>query len=405
VEESQEIPLTQTIVIAAPFAEWSYVHQKNTKGGNMPTKQPEVKIRKSKNPITGVINVTGEPDSGKTWFALSSGAAPERTAFIDDDVKGKAIVDMVEAEGRHFAYYKNLVREGKGMRELDFHKLCIATLDEVSELKGQIDVLVWDTWTRFENTFHPAVISNPNKFRQFYSPMGQIKGAEQWNASFEYEDIVIDNLTEVAPLVILTSHLKKDASKREISEGKKPLIRKARMRVFLRHSPDNPAPTGLLLKRLSKAELSNGMRPINVTHRKVFPFTWENLLYYWNNPVGEAKPGPNEQLNEFELSILDGILTKDQKDILRLAVIEAEREREEEERQARLQKKVIQGSGGKNGSSIPTTPILLLTRAMADYKMDGEDIAKVLGISEDELLEGGYSVEDAWEKIKEHANS
>lgn len=367
----------------------------------MPPKS-EVKIRKSKNPITGILNVTGEPDSGKTWFALSSGAAPERTAFIDDDVKGAAIVQQLKAEGRSFGYYRNLVRESKGMREIQFHKLCISILDEIS--KGEFDALVWDTWTRFENTFHPMVASNPNEYRQFYSSMGQIKGAEQWGAAFEYEARVLDALTETAPLVILTSHLKKDASKRDVAEAKKPLVQKSRMRVYLRHSPDSPEPTGLMLKRLSKAVVTDtGMKPVNVTYRKVFPLTWENLIHYWNNPVGNDKPPAGEQLNEFELSILDGILTKDQKDVLALSLIDAEREREEEERQKRAQKRLT--SRGNHQDEVPTTPVLLITKAMSEYGMDGEKVAEVLGLesSDDIMSLGRGEVQDAWEKIRTSA--
>jgi hypothetical protein len=370
----------------------------------MPPKQQEVKIRKSKNPITGAINITGEPDSGKSWFALSSGAAPERTAFIDDDVKGEAIVNEVESMGRKFGYYRNLIKEGKdsngnNLRELEFHKLCISILDDIEP--GKYDVLVWDTWKRFENTFHPVVVANPSKYKQFYSPMGQIKGAEQWNASFEYEAAVISAMTEIVPLVILTSHLKKDASKREVAEAKRPLIEKCRMRVFLRHSSDTPEPTGLMLKRLSKAEVGDyGMRPINVTHRKVHPFTWERLIWYWNNPVGNTKPSPEEELNEFELSILDGILTKDQKDVLAMARIDAEREREEEERNLKARNRILRKNGSKDEE--PTTPITLLTKAMSEYGMDSEKVMEILGLGDvDEIMSMGRGeVQDAWEKIR-----
>ena len=367
----------------------------------MPAKQTEVRVKKSNNPITGILNVSGEPDSGKTWFALSSGALPERTAFIDDDLKGEAINDQVEAEGRKFAYYKSLIKEGAKMREIQFHEHCLAMLAELEEnYHGKLDVLVWDTWTRFENTFHPYVLSAPNKFRQFYSPMGQIKGAEQWNASFEYEAVVLSMLTSIAPLVILTSHLKKNASKLEIAEGKKPLIQKSRMRVYLRHSSDSPEPTGLVLKRLSKVSVgTSGMKPINVTHRKVHPFTWESLIHYWNNPVGNAQPGPEEQLNEFELSILDGILTKDQKAVLQLAVIDAEKEREEELRQRAAQQRVLRK--GKNGS-VPENGGKLFIYAMKEFKLDSGDVEEILGLDADAIMDlKGEEVADAWNTIRE----
>lgn len=280
------------------------------------------------NPITGILNITGEPDSGKTLFAFSSGASPEETAFIDDDLKGKAIVDEIVASGHKLGFYRNLVAEGSGMREIDLHNLCLEIIDKIEP--GKYKILIWDTWTRFENSFHPMVVSNPNKYRQYWSAMGTFKGAQQWQASFDYEASILSALMEKVPLVILTSHLKKDGLKRDVAESKKPLVQKSRMRVWLRHSPDTPEPTGLVLKRLSKMTfVDGGMKPVNVTHRKIHPFTWENLLKLWENPVGNSLPGEAEQLSDVDLSILDGILTEDQRDVLKLAVIEAQREERE----------------------------------------------------------------------------
>lgn len=373
----------------------------------MPAKQQsEVKVKKSRNEITGIVNVTGGGDTGKTTFAMNTGAEPERTAFIDDDVKGKNIVKQVERAGRKFGIYHNLIKEsanGKNgqMRELEFHEHCIKILDEISEREGQLDVIIWDTWTRFENTFHPVVASNPSKFKQFYSPMGSIKGAEQWNASFEYEARVLDAMTEVAPLVILTSHLKKDMTKRDVAEAKKPLIQKSFIRIYLRHTPNSPKPTGLFLKRPLKMDFTNGMEPINVVHRKITELTWEKLLYYWKNPVGDNAPGPDEQLNEFELSILDGILTKDQKDVLAITRIEAEREREEEEHNAREQKRILKRE------SVPATSIELITKAFSKFEMDIDKVAEVLELEDGLAVQKlkGSEVEDAWETIKAHASS
>lgn len=356
------------------------------------------KVKKSDNPITGIINVTGEPDTGKTWFAFSSGAAPERTAFFDDDVKGNAIVQDIKNAGRTIGLYRNLVHETNGMRELEFYQYCMKQLEGIEP--GQFDVLIWDTWTRLENTFHPVVASNPNKYRQFYSSMGAIKGAEQWQAAFHLEATVMQAMTQLAPLVILTSHLKKDMNKKEIAESKKPLIQKSRMRVWLRHTPGTPEPTGLMLKRLSKASFagSGSMKPINVTHRKVVPFTWEKLLYYWEHPVGNSQPSPEEQLNEFELSILDGILTKDQKDALAIARIEAEREQAEEERNQRTINRIAQ-------RGIPLTGIELVAKAFELYEMEMEQVSQIIGIEEDDLISlEGEEVQHAWKEIQEAAD-
>lgn len=239
---------------------------------------PAAKTRKSTNPITGIINVTGEPDTGKTLFAFTSGAAPERTAFFDFDVKGNSIVQDIKDAGRQLGMYHNLVRETDGMRELEIHNHCMKLLGQIEE--SMFDVIIWDTWTPFENTFHPAVKANPQKFKQFWSPMGQIKGAEEWGTSFGYEAAVMARMAELAPLVILTSHLKNNDKKIAVAESKKPLIQKSRMRVWLRHNPSSPQPIGLMLKRLAKIDFESGsMEPINIMHRKMVPFTWERLIY------------------------------------------------------------------------------------------------------------------------------
>lgn len=358
------------------------------------------------NPITGIINVTGEPDSGKTWFAFSSGATPERTAFIDDDLKGKAIVNDILASNRHLGFYRNLVKESSGMREIDFHNLCLRIIDEIKA--GEYDVLIWDTWTRFENSFHPMVVSNPNKYRQYYSAMGTFKGAQQWQASFDYEASVLSTLTEKVPLVILTSHLKKDSLKRDVAESKKALVQKSRMRVWLRHSPDTPEPTGLVLKRLSKVDFSDGMKPINVTHRKIHPFTWENLLGLWENPVGNSAPSKTEELSDVDLSILDGILTEDQKDVLKLAVIEAQREeRELQEAESLVQsltsKRVNDGiDGDVNGDypAIPKTAAEFYIQAQKNWGMTAVEIQAATDCGLDFVMKmGEKEIGELWETL------
>lgn len=364
----------------------------------------EVRIKKSTNPITGMINVVGETDSGKTWFSMGSGAAPERTVFLDDDVKGNSIVREVLAAGRSFGIYRNLMLETKGMREIEFHNHVMKILQDIEP--GQFDAIIFDTWTRFENTFHPVVAKDPMKYRQFYSSMGQIKGAEQWQASFDLESATIAALQETFPLVFLVSHLKKDANKKEIAESKKPLIQKARMRVWLRHSSNTPKPTAIMLKRLSKVRFTSngGLLPINVTQQKVLEFDWAKLLYYWENPVDETPPTPEEQLTEFEMSILTSVLTQDQKDALRLAVLEAEKERDEQIRADREMRRVMgKKERVEKTPEIPEDPFQLIAKAMEIYKLELDDIAVILGIDPDNIMDMEVGdVQDAWETIKQH---
>lgn len=286
------------------------------------------------NPITGLIHITGEPDTGKTTFALSCGFKPNEIAFFDDDLKTQSIADALQAQGSPFGHYVNLTKKSLGMREIDFHDL---VMNEIESLElGKFKALIFDTWTRFENTFHPVVQKDPMRFKQFYSPKGDIKGAEMWKAAFDYEAIVIDKLLQVAPLVMLITHLKDHTigavkTGAEIPDCKKPVVEKSRLRIWTRHNPDGPAPIGLVLKRLSKVEVGlNGITPINVLPRKVNPCTWERILDYWQNPIGTKEPSIDEVPNAFEFSILDGVLTADQKDALHINRVEADTKVQEE---------------------------------------------------------------------------
>lgn len=282
------------------------------------------------NPITGLIHVTGEPDTGKTTFALTCGFAPQEIVFFDDDLKTQAIADLLAQQGAPFGAYYNLTKLGLGKRELDFHDLVIRLIEELPK-DGRFKALIFDTWTRFENTFQPVVQKNPTRFKEFYSPMGAIKGAEMWKASFDYEAAVIDRLMQAAPLVILVTHLKDQSigavkTGKEVPDCKKPVVEKSRLRLWVRHNPAGPAPIGLALKRLSRVVAGpGGIQAVNVLPRKLNPATWERLLYYWENPIGERQPEPEEYPNAFELSILDGVLTEDQKDVLHINRLEAEK--------------------------------------------------------------------------------
>lgn len=289
---------------------------------------------KFKNPVTGLIHVTGEHDTGKTLFSLSCGAQPERIAFFDDDIKGRNTVNQLKTQGYKFGQYVDLVEVFRDKREVEINEAGMKLINAIE--KDQFDCVVWDTWTRFESSFYAVVQKNPSKYKEFYAPMGKIKAGEMWQVSFALEAAVIDSLLAKVPLVILTTHLKDDyindkKTGRQIPDGKKTLNQKSNFRVWLRHNPSGPAPIGLVLKRPVKISVDDklGIVPVNILPRKMNPCTWPEIIRYWNNPVGDRPLSDDEKLNEFELSILDGTLTADQKNILRLATLEAEKEQAE----------------------------------------------------------------------------
>lgn len=278
--------------------------------------------------FSGIAHVAGEQDTGKSTFAFECGAMPEDMAFIDDDIKGIDKVEQIREQGHEIGFYRNLVSLGVGLKEIEFHNACLNVISEmeavVKERGKKFEVVIWDTWTRFETTFHPYIVAFPTKFRSSWSPNGVIKGAEQWKESFRLENEVINRLQGVGKLVILTTHLKPETvagrkTGKFIPDCKSPLIQKSILRVYLRHNPDGPAPIGLILKRISKTTITeNGVGTISILPRKMKPFTWAEIRKYWDNPIGDRPLTESEKPDEYELSILDGTLTADQKEILRM---------------------------------------------------------------------------------------
>ena len=287
-----------------------------------------------------MIQVTGEPDTGKTSFALQSGAMPSEMVFIDADVKGRATVAQIKAASHEFGMYVDLVAETDGMREIEYHDHCITLFQDIAELpEEKRRVIVWDTWEPFEKTFKPVVSRNPKKFREFYSSMGTIKGAEEWLASFDYEAGLISQLTEICELLILVSHVKnynisgKRVAGKFVSDNKKPVVQKAFMRLWLRHNPDSDVPIGLVLKRLGRTVVKEGtgVRTMNVLPRKIKPSDedeslWDTIKRYWDEPIGKREREEGEVPNDFEMSILEGTLTDDQRMAFRAAVQQGKEE-------------------------------------------------------------------------------
>lgn len=274
--------------------------------------------------VHGAIHVTGEHDVGKTTFCLEYGADPKRMLMFDDDVKGRGAVEQIRAMGLEFGRYVDLVKVGEKKTELAFHDAVLQIIKEVKP--GDFDVIVWDTWTNFAATCHPYVLRHATEFRAQWSSMGQIKGAQQWQEARRYETILIEHLLSLAPTVFLVTHLKDVYINNAKVPGKqtpaasRTLDRVPAFRIWLRQNPDGRAvPIGLVLKRLDKKIFvpGKGIRTVNVLPRKIVPAEneyslWDTIRRYWDEPFGDVEMGPNEMPDEFEMSILDGTLTKEQ---------------------------------------------------------------------------------------------
>lgn len=285
--------------------------------------------------FSGLVHVTGDNDVGKTTFALECGAPPEKMVFIDDDVKGRGVVNQLAEKGHKFAIYHDLISETKGMKEIQFHEHCMKIVQEILEYDGEIEAVVWDTWSRFEQSFKPIVTKSPSKFKDFWSPMGVIKGGEEWLESQRYSTEIMNRILGKSKLLILVTHLKpyrvgtKEIPGKSIPRCQAPVIEKSTLRLWLRQNPNGrPVPIGLVLKRLSDRRVTDrGIRTMNILPRRIVPLDdeqslWDVIARYWAEPVGDRIPTEIETPDEYELSILEGTLTKDQKVSLELVLAE-----------------------------------------------------------------------------------
>lgn len=285
--------------------------------------------------VTGIVQVCGGHDVGKTSFALECGARPERIWFADDDIKGRATVSDLRKTG-DFGAYHDLVALSEGKREIEFHEAVLDLIDGIEP--NEYDAIIFDTWTRFSKTCHPYVLQNPSKFKLKWSPSGKIKGAEQWQEAQWYESQILNRLQELAPLVVLVTHLKDHymnnaKTGKRIPASSRTLNRVPRFRLWLRHNPDSRVPIGLVLKRLDqKVRTDRGIRTVSVLPRKLTPNVhlpsedtepndqslWDTIARYYAHPFGNREPLPEETPDAYELSILDGTLTEDQRHTLKL---------------------------------------------------------------------------------------
>lgn len=292
--------------------------------------------------IQGIVLITGEHDTGKTTLALEAARDPSRICFFDDDVKGRATIEEIINSGIKFGRYVDLTNLNVGKNEIQFHDACMELINDIKP--DEFDVLIWDTWTCFQKTFHPIVEANPAMFRIKWSPMGTIKGAQMWQEAEKLEAAILNELQIKVPLIILIVHLKDSyiggqKTGKKIPAHGKALDRICKLKIWTRHNYVSPIPIALILKRYDrKIQVEGkGLRTISILPRKVTPrpwpttsyldsqevhdeSIWDTIRWYINNPYGNRNPFPEETPNAFELSILDDTLTDDQRLVLKASI-------------------------------------------------------------------------------------
>lgn len=286
-------------------------------------------------PFDGIIVISGAHDVGKTIAAFETMMEPGKSVFIDDDVKGSRMVAQLENAGVKLLQYHNLTllqkdAAGNPITDLDYHKRVVQEV--FRKIPNGCDTIIVDTWTGFAGTCHTYVTSNPSLFRKSWSPMGQIKGAQEWQAARDLEAGFIAELKGKCRTLVLVVHLKdyyennKKIPGKQIMAGSSVLSKTPNLRMWLRRNPKGTAvPMALILKRIERVQFvpGEGLKMVSVLPTKVVPLPeetslWQALDRYWQNPVGNRALTEDEIPTAAELAIINNTLTEEQQTLFRL---------------------------------------------------------------------------------------
>lgn len=329
--------------------------------------------------INGICNIIGEPDTGKTICALQV-AHPSKIAYFHDDVKSPPVAP--ESFGKFYDLVQVKQEGNKGLKLLEFREYVLNLIKHIKP--GQYEAIIFDTWARFGLSLRQYAISNPAEFRELttFSKLGSAKGGEMWNEAHRYEAQVISDLAKLAPFVGLVTHLKDQYEGGAKTGQKRPDAGKAfdrvcNFRIWLRSNPDSGVPIALVLKRLNESVVTDrGLEVVNVLPWKLTPTSedgsvWDVIDRYRTNPFGNRSAMPHELPDSFEMSILTGVMTKEQRQIWQANL--KERHLVEQEEMALVSSEELQ-----------------VTQRVRELEMElGRDVMKILMVVNKERQEVG----------------
>jgi len=263
--------------------------------------------------VKGLVHIYGPPGAGKTFFALTTGADPKKTAFLDGDAsKGKHIAKQVGV-----AHYKDLTAAGKNKTEVEYHKKVLAT---INDLPDGLELIVFDNPIEFFKGAHSYVALNRSLLREKWSPSGVFAGAQEWGELRKtHLPRIYSLLQEKADLVIICTHEKQQSDSTGVKTGfmepeSDPSLRTGAGLVIRlgrdTRNPENAAPVGLVIKNIGTIDKGKAIR---ILPERISPGTWESIGRYLKSPVGDRDLTDDEKPEGFEVNLIHGTLNPEQK--------------------------------------------------------------------------------------------
>jgi len=362
-----------------------------------------------------LVHVTGARGVGKTMFAITCGASPDKIAFFDGEASAKIYNAQLP-----YSIYRNLIVDvadiyGNQCSDEQYFLAVSAWLEELEDHAH--DVLVFDNILRFENGLVSYVNSNYDKFGITRGQMAKMPSLIWGPIKSLYESIMVSWLKK-AGIVFITTPIKETWVHSKPSgifkpKGKDVLEALTGLRIWLRFRQGSKYPVGLVLKdRISKLTLNSdgGIQAQSVLPRRIDPCTWQIIKEYMASPASATNPEPHEILTDEEWRILNGVLSKDK--LLQLEV--AKMELENDRRAEIIGKSVAKESVASTRTDVVTNPPIeidlgpsntaeLVARAFSELDCTMEQIVEAAGVPLAEI--DPELVADIWAKLQDTSMS
>ncbi len=298
--------------------------------------------------------VTGEYQSGKTVFALTTGYPLERVLVYDNELSAETYHTdenpfvRVDLPGELSRLYP------KGYTPVQFYDMWLKHMRAIQP--GQYDVIVLDTVETIEDGLGDWVEQNSAKFGHTAAQYQKMSGIYWSDVKTEWKQ-VIQEIKARCRMVIIIAHMR-DEYKSNVRtgnrqrRGKETLSELATLEVELvRKNPNQPEPSA----KVHKHRFFSGSLAAPASVKPTLPrwmeiCTWEIIRGYLINPVEkDVAPPVEDRSQELEMEKL-----RLQAEI---AIAEASRAEHQSAQAARAaQAPTHTATSGKNGKTEPATP-------------------------------------------------